>query len=41
MYLNRIGNIWKRIKITYIFKKNYFFSYHGSFVINKNVKPEK
>ena len=36
-YFNRIGSIRKRIKKPKFSKKNYFPSYHGSFVINKNV----
>ena len=40
MYLNRMGRIQNGIKIP-IFSKNKFSSYHGSFVINKNVKTEK
>ena len=36
-YFNRLGIIRKRIKIPILSKKNYFSSYHGSFVINKTV----
>ena len=35
-YLNRMGSIWKRNKIP-IFSKKKVSSYHGSFIINKNV----
>ena len=35
-YLNRMGSIRKRIKIP-IFSKKKVSTYHGSFVINKNV----
>ena len=40
MYVNRMGNIQKRIKIL-IFSKKKISIYHGYFVINKNVKLEK
>ena len=36
MYLNQMGSIRKRIKIPIFSKKNYYFSYHGFFVINNN-----
>ena len=44
MYLNRMGSIPKRIKLPiyfffFFFKKT--SSYHGSSVINKNVKMKK
>ena len=40
MYLNEMGGIQKGIKIPIFPKKKFIFSYHGSFVISKNVKPE-
>ena len=36
-YFNRIGSTRKRIKKPIFSRKNYFSSYHNSFVINKNV----
>ena len=36
-YLNQMGSIRKRIKIPIFSKKKKVSSYHGSFVINKNV----